>query len=166
MLTLRPFQFLARALVADGTPRQLALGFAFGVLIGLVPKGNLIAVALMVLFFAVRVNLGIGMLTAFVFSWIGMLLDPLSHRLGLFLLTHPTLQSLWVQLYNMRFAPWTDFNNTVVLGSFLIGSSLFLPCYVLSRPILERYVSSWLVKLQQFRLVRLIWGLNVASKLS
>lgn len=61
MFFLRPVRFFFKALVTDNTPSQLALGFALGVVIGLVPKGNLLAISLMVVLSAIRVNLGMGM---------------------------------------------------------------------------------------------------------
>ena len=56
MIFLRPLRYLAQALILETTPRQLAWGFALGMLIGLIPKGNLIAVALMTLCCALRIN--------------------------------------------------------------------------------------------------------------
>ena len=57
---LRPVRALLTLLSSADSPRQIALGFALGMLVGLVPKGNLIAVALVTLLFAARVNLGWG----------------------------------------------------------------------------------------------------------
>lgn len=44
MFMFGPLRYFAKALILETTPRQLALGFALGMVIGLVPKGNLIAV--------------------------------------------------------------------------------------------------------------------------
>jgi len=166
MLPLKPIQWIARTLTADSAPHQLALAFALGAWIGLVPKGNLTAGALMILLFALRMNLGVGMLTAFVFSWVGMLLDPISHELGHWLLTCQALQPLWTDLYNLPIVPWTSFNNTVVLGSFAIGLMLLGPFYFGSKPVFQRYVSRWVDRLHQYRLIKLIWGLKVATNIA
>jgi hypothetical protein len=53
-----PLRQAAMALVAGDWPRQLAAGFALGMVVGLVPRGNLIAVSLCVLLFSLRVNKG------------------------------------------------------------------------------------------------------------
>lgn len=86
MFLLRPFRLFFKALVVDATPRQMAFGFALGVLVGLVPKGNLLAVSLMMLMCSLRVNLGVGLATVFATTWAGVLLDPITHRIGEFLL--------------------------------------------------------------------------------
>ncbi len=144
---LRPLRVLTRLFTAAGTPRELALGLAVGMLIGLVPKGNLTALTLTVLLLASRVNLGSGMIGATVFSWVGMLVDPLSHRIGEALLASPSLRPAWTFLYELPAGPWIGFNNTVVLGSLLLGLWLFYPVYRLSEPAFayaQPRVADWL----------------------
>jgi uncharacterized protein (TIGR03546 family) len=166
MLFLRPLRFLAQALVLETTPRQLAWGFALGMLIGLIPKGNLIAVALMTLFCALRINIAAGTAAIFVFSWAGMLLDPVSHRLGHFLLTQDSLQPLWTSLYNMNLVPWTAFNNTVVLGNTLIGLVLLLPVSALMRRVFDKFAPQWAERLKTYRIVHVLRGGELAGKLA
>jgi uncharacterized protein (TIGR03546 family) len=146
----KPLRLIADVLAADGTPRQLAFDVAFGLLLGLVPKGNLIAVALAVLLAAVRVNLAVAALTTFVVACLAPLSDPLTHRLGEWLLRLDALQEVWTWLYNQPLAPWTAFNNSVVLGSLATGLVLFYPAHRLSRtpiarglPAVRRKLAAW-----------------------
>lgn len=166
MFLLRPVRFFFKALVTDNSPSQMALGFALGIAIGLVPKGNLIAISLMVLLGAIRVNLGMGMLAAFVFSWAGVVLDPFTHRLGHALLTSETLTPFWSELYNQPLAPWTKFNNTIVLGSFVLGVILMIPSFLIGRPLFQRYTPDWSERLQKFKLVQLLHGTELSTRLN
>lgn len=163
---LRPLRFFVRALVEDTEPRQMALGFALGLTIGLVPKGNLIAIALMVMLGIVRMNLGVGMLTAFAVSLFAGLFDGATHEIGRFLLLHESLQPLWTDLYNMPLGPWTSFNNTVVLGSFALGVALFLPVFLASRPVFAKYTPGWSERLQNSKLYYLLHGGELTSRLN
>jgi uncharacterized protein (TIGR03546 family) len=104
---LRPGRTLVRTLTCADSARQIALGCALGMMVGLVPKGNLIALALGVLLLASRANLGAGALAAFAFTWLGLLVDPISHRIGLGLLQFGPLRPMWTWLYNLPAAPWT-----------------------------------------------------------
>jgi len=165
MYLLRPIRFLAKALTAECSSRQLALGFAMGLVIGLVPKGNLIAVLLMTILCASRVNLGAGMLTAFFCSWLGPIVDPVTHRIGLTLLTSRPLEPLWTALSDLPLASWTRFNNTVVLGSLVLGLVLFYPAYRLSKPLFVRYAPQIGDKLRRFRVVQLLWGTGITGRL-
>ncbi len=164
-LCLRPLRFFVRALVDQDTPRQLALGFALGMVAGLVPKGNLIAVAIMLVICGSKVNLGTAMFAAFVFSWVGMLTDPLSHHLGLWLLTQESLHGFWTSLFNLPIVPWTRFNNTVVLGSLLLALLLFYPVYRISKSRLAVWQPKWAERLRRYRLAKILLGAEYAGKL-
>jgi uncharacterized protein (TIGR03546 family) len=166
MIFLRPVRFFAQALLLDATPKQLAWGFALGMAIGLVPKGNLIAVAMMTLLCSLRVNLAAGTAAVFLFAWIGMAVDPVSHRIGEFLLSQPALQQFWTTLYDTPLVPWTAFNNTVVLGSFVLGLALIYPAYRLAEPIFAELAPKWTERVQKFRLVKLLWGGELTGKLA
>lgn len=164
MFVLRPFRLFFKALIVDATPQQMALGFALGVLVGLVPKGNLLAIGLMMVLCSLRVNLGVGLATVFVTSWAGELLDPISDRIGRFLLKNEILQPLWTAMYDTAGLPWTDFNNTIVLGSFTVGVVAFLPLYFLSRPFFAVTTPRLVTWAQRFRIVSLLWGGEMTGK--
>ena len=166
MFILRPIRFFFKALVTDSTPSQMALGFALGVVIGLVPKGNMIAISLMIVLSAIRVNLGMGMLAAFAFSWAGVVLDPFTHRIGNTLLTTDQLVPLWTELYNQPMAPWTKFNNTIVLGSFVLGMTLLVPIFLIAKPIFRKYTPDWSERLQKFKLVQLLHGTELSTRMN
>ncbi len=166
MFLLRPFRLFAKALTIDATPQQMALGMSFGMLVGLVPKGNLLAAVLMIILCSLRINLAVGLMAAFVFSWADMLLDPITHQIGSFVLKHESLQGLWTQMYDTSVLPWTNFNNTVVMGSFVLGLGLFGPVYFLSRPffaVTTPRLSAWV---KRFRLISLLWGGEITGKLT
>jgi uncharacterized protein (TIGR03546 family) len=164
-LVLRPLRFFARALVDQDSPRQLALGFSLGMVAGLVPKGNLAAVVLMMAIGGSRVNLGTAMLGAFLFSWVGVLTDPVSHELGLWLLSQQPLVSFWTWLYNLPVVPWTKFNNTVVLGSFALGWLLFYPVYRLTKPRFAAWQPRLAERFKKFKLAQILLGAEYAGKL-
>ncbi|MEX1096782.1 MAG: TIGR03546 family protein [Planctomycetales bacterium] len=164
-LFLRPFRYLAQALTVEATPRRMACGFALGMVVGLVPKGNLIAVALMLLLCTLRVNLGIGLLAALAFSWLGMLADPLSHVIGARLLAWGPLVPVWTAMYDLPVLPWSGYNNTVVLGSLVVGLAAAVPVARLTEPVFARYSPRVAARLQKFRIVRLLWGAEWGARL-
>lgn len=157
-LFVRPIRCFLRAFTSADTPGQLALGVALGMMIGLAPKGNLIAVGLGILLLATRVNLGTGLLAATAFSWVGMLVDPFTGRIGHAILTTEWLQGTGAFLYDLPLMPWTGFNNTVVLGNLLLGIWLFYPVYKMSRAVFERWQPWAIEKARDSRFVRLALG--------
>jgi uncharacterized protein (TIGR03546 family) len=151
-----PLRYLLGALVAGDSPRQLALGFTLGMMIGLVPKGNLVAIGLLLVLLSTRVNLATGMGAAALFSWLGTLADPLSHRIGLALLSAETFQPLGAYLYDLPLVPWTALNNTVVCGSLALGAWLAYPTYRVSHRFFRAWQPWLLRRLDAFRLSHLL----------
>jgi uncharacterized protein (TIGR03546 family) len=135
---LRQLLYFRRAVTAQDTPGQIAAGFAMGMLLGLVPKGNLLAISISLIIFASRANLGVAMVSALAFSILGPFCDPVTHRVGLALLTWNALEPTWVNLYNLPLVPWTAFNNTVVLGSLALGLGLVYPAFYCVQRYCER----------------------------
>jgi uncharacterized protein (TIGR03546 family) len=136
---LSPFRYLYKLFTKDDSPKQLAFGIALGVTIGLIPKGNLIAVLLTVLLFAFRTNLGAGLLAIFGVSTFAEKLDPLLHGIGARVLGHPAIYDRMSKLYEQPLMPWTSLNNTVVVGGVILGAALFYPVYHLSEMLFDRY---------------------------
>jgi len=129
MNPLRLLKDLIQALHGGSDPRHLAAGFALGAALGLVPKGNLFAAVFFLLFFALRVDKGLALLSAALFTGVGYAWDGVAHKLGWALLQAGALKGLWTALYDMPIVPLTRFNNTVVLGNLVIGLALYLPLY-------------------------------------
>jgi uncharacterized protein (TIGR03546 family) len=125
------------------TPRQIAGGFAFGVFFGLTPMFTLQGVALLLLVLMLDVNLSATILAFTIFGLIGVLLDPVFHSLGYYLLTDVDgLTALWTSLYNAPIAPLSRFNNTLVLGSSVVAVALFAVAYVAMKNFVVVYRST------------------------
>jgi uncharacterized protein (TIGR03546 family) len=133
-----PLRRTIEALVSSDSPRQLAAGFTLGMVVGLLPKGNLIAISLCVLVFSLRVNRGLALVAAVLFSALGTAMDPFAHKLGLIVLGYEPMQACYAAIYNMPLGPWLGFNNTVVMGLLCIGSYIAYPTYWASRTRSER----------------------------
>lgn len=132
-------RYLFGFLWTNDSPRQIACGIALGVVLGLTPKGNLLAVLVATLLLALRVNPQAGMLSALLVSFVTPWCDPLADVIGQSLLASPRLHPLWTRLYNIPLVPWSGFNNTLVLGSFTLGWLLFYPTYRASLPAVARW---------------------------
>lgn len=133
--TIKQLLSLRKIFSGRAHPSELAWGLALGLAIGLVPKGNLVSLLLIGLLVSVRVNHGMAALAAVSFSFIAGHFDSWTHQLGASILqapsTRPTLERYW----NMPLVPWTDLNNTVVMGSTVIALVGLLPTALVSLPI-------------------------------
>ncbi len=133
--TVKLLSTLRRAIAGRKYPHQLAWAVAFGLLLGVVPHGNLLAVAVLVVVLSLKLNHAMAALTAVGVSFVATWLDPYSHQVGDYVLTHPSIRETAIAAWQLPLIPWTDLNNTVVMGSFLIGVAALVPIFVITYPV-------------------------------
>jgi uncharacterized protein (TIGR03546 family) len=136
---IKLIQSLVGALHSEGTPGQLAAGFALGSILGLTPLMNVHNAIVFAAIVLLNVSFAGGMLAWAMFVPIGFLLDPLFDWMGHSLLLAPSLRELWTSLYNTPVVPLTNFNNTVVLGSLVFALLLLVPLFFATRWAVARY---------------------------
>jgi len=140
MLTLlKLIQSIIKTLHSDGTPGQVAAGIAIGSVLGLTPLLNIHNLIIFSFVVLLNVSFGGAMLGWALFVPVGFLLDPVFDALGRELLLAPSLRPLWTSLTNTPVVPYTNFNNTVVLGSFVGWLALTVPIFFAARYGVARY---------------------------
>lgn len=133
--TIKLLKEVRRAIAGRRFPAQLAWAVAFGILLGIIPHGNLLALALLLVVLSLKLNHAMAGLTAVATSFLATWLDPFSHQLGDYVLTHPQFSQAAIAAWQWPLVPWTHLNNTVVMGSFLIGAAAILPTFFITYPI-------------------------------
>jgi uncharacterized protein (TIGR03546 family) len=148
---------LARLIVAlnsNVSRGQLAAGMATGILLALVPSGNLLWIALFLVSFMTKANYGMTMLV----MGVGKLLAPLVARpldaVGATLLGVPALRGCFETLYDLPLLPLTRFNNTLVMGGLVVGLLLWLPIFLGCSALIHAYRERLAPKLADSKLVK------------
>jgi uncharacterized protein (TIGR03546 family) len=160
---MRPLRQLAQVFTANESPRQVAAGFTLGMMIGLLPKGNLVVLLLTLLLCSLRVNKPAGLLAAAIFSMVGFIFDPVAHQLGAWILVWDTARPLHSWLYELPMGPWLGLNNTVVVGQLLVGFYLIYPTYWFAHKfvsLLQPRLTKWL---SRYRIIRWLRGAELGS---
>lgn len=164
MFWIKLLKNIVTILQSEISPKQVAWGFALGSLMGMTPFSALHGYGIFVLILMLNVNISSATLAALLFSFIGMLLDPLSDKIGYYLLvSNQSLTPLWTKLYNMPVVPFTKFYNTVVLGSFVISLLLFIPSYFACKKFVLMYRARWKDKVAKWKIMKLFNLTNIAS---
>lgn len=132
---------LIKVLNSEQEPGQISLGFAFGLIVGLMPVFSMLNLAVLLLVLVLRVNLSAFILGWIFFAGVAYLIDPWLHQIGLELLKNPDMYEFWTELYNSTFWRLTRFYNTLVLGSFVFAAVAFIPLLLLSNLAIRRYRS-------------------------
>jgi uncharacterized protein (TIGR03546 family) len=158
---LKLIQSIFKALHSDGTPGQVAAGLALGSALGLTPLLNLHNLLIFALIVILNVSFGGGMLGWALFVPVGFILDPVFDRIGANLLQAASLRSLWTGLYNTPLVPYTNFNNTVVLGSVVGWLVLAVPIFFAARYGVARYRATIGERVRQSKLYKAITASQV-----
>jgi uncharacterized protein (TIGR03546 family) len=153
---LKLIQSMIKTLHSAGTPGQVAAGMALGSALGLTPIMNLHNLLIFALLVLLNVSFGGGMLGWMLFVPVGFLLDPAFHAIGLSLLEAPALRGLWTTMTNTPILPYTNFNNTVVLGSFVGWVVLAVPIFFAARYGVARYRATVGERVKQTRFYKAV----------
>ena len=166
MLLLKLLQSLVKALNSEGTPRQVAAGIALGSALGLTPIANVHNLVIILAAMLLNVSFAGFSLGWALFVPVGFALDPLFDAIGRALLGAPALKGLWTSLYNMPVVPFTRFNNSVVLGSFVFWVVAFLPIYLLGTWGVTRYRAHVYERLKRTRFFQAVSASSVVQWIS
>jgi uncharacterized protein (TIGR03546 family) len=158
---LKLIQSIIKTLHSEGTPAQVAVGIALGSVLGLTPLMNVHNLIVFSLIVLLNVSFGGGMLGWALFVPVGFLLDPVFDRIGAGLLAAPALRPLWTSWYNTPLVPYTNFNNTIVLGSVVAWLVLAVPIFFAARWGVARYRATIGERVRRSKLYRAITASQV-----
>jgi len=130
---------LLKSLNTNSHPGEIAHAVAIGMLLGFMPKDNVLWYLLFVFFLFVRVNRGAFLLTILVASLFARFFDPLFDSLGYAVLTFSSLKPVYAALLDIPFVAFTKFNNTIVAGSIVFSLILYIPVYI----VIRIFTKSW-----------------------
>jgi uncharacterized protein (TIGR03546 family) len=158
---LKLIQSIIKTLHSEGTPGQVAAGIALGSALGLTPLMNVHNLIVFSLIVLLNVSFGGGMLGWALFVPAGFLLDPAFDRIGASLLAAPPLRGLWTSWYNTPLLPYTNFNNTVVLGSVVAWLVFAIPIFFAARYGVARYRATLGERVKQSRFYKAVTASQV-----
>lgn len=159
LLLKQIFSFFQLLNSETGT-NQLAAGLSCGLILGFSPFISIQTFIVLFLVFFFRIQMGAAFLSAFFFKFIAYLFDPLADQLGRAILENESLHPLFVQMYNMPLVPLTRFNNSIVMGSMIVGFILLIPAFFLFRVLIQKYRSTVVARFKNTKL----WKAFAATK--
>lgn len=155
LFLLKTLNGLLNLLNSEKSPWQISAGAAFGLLMGLTPKLSLHNLVLVLLVFLLRVNLSMFFISFGIVSLIAFVMDPIFDRLGYWALVEVgALRPFWIDVTTGALWPYFRFNNTVVVGSILLGLVLFLPVWLGGAALIKIYRETWREQIKSSKLVK------------
>lgn len=152
---------LLKILNSEADPFQISVALGLAMITGFLPLFTPLNLLILLLVLVLRVNISSYLLGSVFFAGVAWFLDPLFHRVGLFVLTAGPLEGLWTALYNTVIGRLQRFNNSVVMGSFVFSLLFFVPLVLLMNAAIRRYREHILIWVKKTRIMQMI----TASKL-
>lgn len=151
-LLIRQIISLIQLLHSENGTAQIAWGLVLGLFLGFSPLLSLQAMFVLLILLFFRIQFGAAFLSAFFFKFIAFLIDPAADALGRWVLEMDGLRPLWTKMYNVPLLPYTRFNNSIVMGSFLVALILAPLFYFLFTKLIIKYRTHIVHRFEQTRL--------------
>jgi len=148
----------------DISPDQIAWGFALGAILGLVPN-MFMKIVLFVVIMLFRVNITAALIGCSLYAIVSYPLDCLFDIIGYSILNISFLNSFYTWLYNLPVVPFTHFNNTIVMGSLIVGIILIVPNRILTKKFLVYYRTHLRDKVLKWKIVKILSSSILATKI-
>ncbi len=107
-----------------------AAATALGLAVGWIPKSSLLAIGMAIAALFARVPLPLMLTVAVIAGCTSSWFDARLDGLGRSLLEAEMLQPIWHEMASLPIFPWLEWNNSVVLGSFVAAVVCFLPMLI------------------------------------
>jgi len=157
-LILKEIFNLIRILNSETGAGQIALGISLGFILGLSPWVSLQGIVIFLLIIIFRLQATAALTSAFFFSFIAYVFDPIIHKLGRYVLKLDSLESTWTLLYNAPILPYTQFNNSIVMGGAVLGILLSPIIYLISYSLIKKYQDVIVARFRETKVWKIIKG--------
>ncbi len=147
---------LLKLLNSETDPSQISIALGFSMITGFLPLFTPVNLLVLFLVLVLRVNFSAYLLGSAFFSGIAWFLDPLFNWIGLAVLSASSFRGLWTAFYNTVLGRLQHFNNSIVMGSFLISLALFIPVVLLMNFLILRYRDHLLIWVKKTRIMQVL----------
>lgn len=160
-----PIVKLFKSLNTNSHPGEIAHAVAIGMVLGFMPKNNVLWYILFVCFLFIRINKAAFLLTGAAVSLIIPFADPLFDTVGYALLNMSFMQNFYKGLFDIPFVSFTRLNNTVVAGSLVVSLILYIPVYIIIRFLILLWRKYGVKACAQSKAFKILYKLPLAVKL-
>jgi len=137
-------------------PEEVCLGVVLGIFSGFLVIAPFNFVFIFLLIVLLKVNSGMYALATVFFKLLAFVIDPLGDKLGYSILTADFLMPVWKWLAALPVVPFTRFNNTVVMGDFIIGVIIAPFAWIGTSHFIVYYRKNWQEKLQKLKIMQIL----------
>lgn len=146
-------------------PAEIAHAVSCGLILGFMPKDNLLWYILFIFFLFIRMNRGCFLFLTLVFSLLAPFLDPVFDLFGYWILTLDFMTKPFAWFLNIPLMNFTKLNNTIVCGSLASAIILYIPVFFLTKLIIKVWRMTLAPKIKKTKLVKFMSALPLVKKI-
>ncbi|MCI7396990.1 MAG: TIGR03546 family protein [Spirochaetia bacterium] len=163
---LKAIAKLLGAISSNTRPGAIAHAVSCGVLLGFMPKDNLLWYILFIFILFMNIQRGAYALSILLGAALTVFLDPLFDSVGYSILTVESMKPYYASLLDIPFVAFTKFNNTVVMGSFVCGVAAYIPLYVLARLFVWAWRKYLAEKVRKLKIAAVLKNIPLVEKIA
>ena len=163
---LKAIAKLLGAISSNTRPGAIAHAVSCGVLLGFMPKDNLLWYILFIFILFMNIQRGAYALSILLGAAFTVFLDPLFDSVGYSILTVESMKPYYASLLDIPFVAFTKFNNTVVMGSFACGVAAYIPLYVLARLFVWAWRKYLAEKVRKLKIAAVLKNIPLVEKIA
>ena len=163
---LKAIAKLLGAISSNTRPGAIAHAVSCGVLLGFMPKDNLLWYILFIFILFMNIQRGAYALSILLGAAFTVFLDPLFYSVGYSILTVESVKPYYASLLDIPFVAFTKFNNTVVMGSFVCGVAAYIPLYVLARLFVWAWRKYLAEKVRKLKIAAVLKNIPLVEKIA
>lgn len=156
---------LFSAFNANVNPAEIAHAFSFGILLGFLPKNNLLWYLIFVFLLFIRINKPMFLIMTLIGSAFATAFDPLFDTIGCAVLQIDCLQGVFYKLVEIPFVAFTKFNNSVVIGALITGIVLYVPVFFAGLGLVALWRKMLTPMLRESKIFKAFCNLPLISKI-
>lgn len=160
----KPLKKLIKFLNSEADPSQIALGAILGLFGAYLSPAPLNLIIIILAAFIIKCNLGVFFLCLGLFKALTFATDPLADVIGLKILTLPALEAPFTAISSIPVAAFTGFNNSVIVGSFILALALSPVAWFGTLKFTDFYRKKLRDKIKKYKIIQILSAGSILDK--
>lgn len=158
---LKIIKKILRVLNSQADPTEIAIGVILGMFAAFLSPSLFNFIFIFLIAFLLNCNFVVFFVCVCLFKVITIFIDPLGDIIGKIVLTNEFLIPLWKLISNISILSLTSFNNTVIMGNFIIGIILTPLIWFITIKAVEYYRKNLKEKINKFKIMQFLTGADI-----
>lgn len=152
---------ILKFLNSQADPVEIAIGAILGMFAAFLSPALFNVMVIFLVALLLNCNFGIFFLCTGLFKIFTIIVDPAGDVIGKFVLARDFLIPLWKIIAGIPILSLTNFNNSIIMGNFIVGLILTPIIWITTIKTVEYYRINLKDKVMKFKIMQILTGLDI-----